>query len=120
MTPLRSDYATCAYALAFNWDAIITSLQTLLLAAKDFTWVATSFYVVVFRSQVKAGTDPLVLGALDERAHAEAVRSGGLLKYWFGMPDGGRRNLATCEFRCFFLFFLGFGGGGGEGREDRG
>jgi len=52
---------------------------------------------VVFRSQVLASTDPTHLAVLDERSHAEAMNSGGLLKYWFGIPDGGHRNLATCE-----------------------
>jgi len=33
---------------------------------------------------------------LDEGSHAEATKSGGLLKYWFGMPDEDGRNLATC------------------------
>jgi len=35
----------------------------------------------------------------DKAAHAEAIKSGGLLKYWFGIPDENRRNLATCIWR---------------------
>ena len=37
------------------------------------------------------------LFVLDKNSHAEAVRSGGLLKYWYGEPDAEGANLATCK-----------------------
>lgn len=60
------------------------------------TW---KYYVIVFRSQIKPGTERPYLGLLDEGAHVEAVEAGGLLKYWFGVPDAEGRNLATCLWR---------------------
>ena len=36
---------------------------------------------------------------VNRRSHAEATQSGGLLKYWFGVPDTEGRNLATCVWR---------------------
>ena len=64
---------------------------------EDHQWPHQSFYIVVFRSRIPPTTSRLQLGELDERAHAEAMQSGGLLKYWFGVPDGEGRNLATCK-----------------------
>lgn len=98
MTPIRSDYATASYQKSFNWREVIYTLKDLIITT-GLQWVQQSYYVVVFRSQVLASTDRTHLAALDERSHAEAMRSGGLLKYWFGIPDGDYRNLATCE--CF-------------------
>lgn len=53
--------------------------------------------IVVFRSQVPPTTSRHALRDLDQESHAEAMKSGGLLKYWFGMPDADGRNLATCK-----------------------
>lgn len=36
---------------------------------------------------------------VNRHSHAEATQSGGLLKYWFGVPDTEGRNLATCVWR---------------------
>ncbi|KAJ9113980.1 hypothetical protein QFC22_005798 [Naganishia vaughanmartiniae] len=36
------------------------------------------------------------LYAADREAHEEAVRSGGLLMYWYGEPDAQGHNVATC------------------------
>ncbi len=96
MKSIRSDYATTSYQESFNWSEIICTLKDL-ITATGLHWAQQSFYVVVFRSQVLASTDRARLAALDERSHAEAMKSGGLLKYWFGIPDGGHRNLATFE-----------------------
>ena len=61
-------------------------------------WRDSMFYVVVFRSRLAAGTDPSYLGHLDELSHAEATKTGGLLKYRFGSPNEERRNSATRGF----------------------
>ena len=98
MQPSRDDYATASYKQSFNWSAVIHRLRHLLKHETDFQWSREErFYVVVFRSRLPLSTDRVHLGALDRGSHAEATASGGLLKYWFGVPDAEGRNLATCE-----------------------
>ncbi|KAL2018300.1 hypothetical protein VTK56DRAFT_963 [Thermocarpiscus australiensis] len=77
---LREDYATAPYIETFNWAEIIATVRSLALEV-DHTWKETSFYVVVFRSQIPPTTVYAELGALDKAAHAEATASGGFLKY---------------------------------------
>jgi hypothetical protein len=89
-------YATTTYANALSWGAVIEHLRKL-CADESHTWTRQSFYVVAFYSKLKDGIDKLLLHQLDKESHAEAVKSGGLLKYWFGSPNEERRNLATCE-----------------------
>ena len=93
----RKDYATAAYHQSFNWDAVIDQLKSL-LDSSNYQWHHQHFYIVVFRSQIPPTTDRTHLIELDQQSHAEATRSGGLLKYWFGLPDENGRNLATCNF----------------------
>ncbi|KAI4700193.1 hypothetical protein J4E81_004231 [Alternaria sp. BMP 2799] len=95
LKPATPTYATASYTQALNFDSVLTALRDL-MARENFTWKETSFYVVVFRSQLKEGIDEEYLYRLDEESHREACESGGLLKYWFGKADGERRNLATC------------------------
>ncbi|RDL42265.1 Uncharacterized protein BP5553_02244 [Venustampulla echinocandica] len=95
---LRVDYATAPYTEIFNWSEVTQSIQKL-ATASDFTWKVTSFYIVVFRSRIPPTTVYADLGVLDKAAHAEATKSGGFLKYWFGSPDPEGRNLATCVWR---------------------
>ena len=98
LAPITTAYATVPCASAFNWDAVFYWLAAA-AKADSFAWKEQDFYVVIFRSQVPASTDRSHLAALDKRAHAEAMReTNGLLKYWFGIPDSGGRNLATCKF----------------------
>ncbi|KAI9814396.1 MAG: hypothetical protein M1827_003252 [Pycnora praestabilis] len=98
MKPVRKDYATAPYVQTFNWDAVVHMTKDI-ADSESYEWKAQSFYVVVFRSQVPPATDRFHLGELDEKAHEEAMESGGLLKYWFGVPDSNGRNLATCVWR---------------------
>lgn len=97
----RKDYATAPYHQSFNWDAVIDQLKSLLDTSNN-QWHHQHFYIVVFRSQIPPTTDRTHLIELDQRSHAEATRSGGLLKYWFGLPDENGRNLATCTFLHHF------------------
>ncbi|KAL4989723.1 hypothetical protein BDW68DRAFT_156059 [Aspergillus falconensis] len=98
LTPVRPDYATAPYTKSFNWASVFMTLHK--LAEKEgYSWSQQSFYVVVFRSILQAYADGDRLHLLDERSHAEAVSSGGLLKYWFGVKNGRRENLATCVWR---------------------
>ncbi|KAF7564119.1 hypothetical protein G7046_g66 [Stylonectria norvegica] len=95
---LREDYATASYLESFNWPQVIEEVKRLAeQSGKPFK--ETSFYIVAFRSQIKPSTEYAHLGRLDKAAHAEAVASGGFLKYWFGAPDPELRNLATCIWR---------------------
>ncbi|KAL2176990.1 uncharacterized protein P884DRAFT_224182 [Thermothelomyces heterothallicus CBS 202.75] len=95
---LRQDYATAPYVDTFNWGEIIEKLRTL-ARRRNHAWRKTSFFLVAFRSRIPPTTVYAELGALDKAAHAEATASGGFLKYWFGSPDAGGRNLATCIWR---------------------
>ena len=95
--PVVPEYATAPYIEAFNWDVVIDQLRRLSVLDNSYQWEDQSFYVVVFRSQIPPTTDRSHLGALDEASHAEAMQSGGLMKYWFGTPDSSGRNLATCK-----------------------
>ena len=95
LDPVRVDYATAPYHQTFNWNAVVNRLK-FLNGEAGHAWTRQHFYIVVFRSRVPPTTDRVELGELDQKSHVEATKSGGLLKYWFGMPDENGRNLATC------------------------
>ena len=95
LKPVCKDYATAPYHYAFNWKDVFEELQVLSKAAAVSHWQG-HFYIVVFRSRLRPKCDLPHLHSLDEQSHAEAMKSGGLLKYWFGKPDENGRNLATC------------------------
>ena len=94
--PIRSDYAEADYTDSFNWESVMTRLRTL-AANEDCRWQRQSFYTVTFCSKLKPDINRAMLRQFDKESHREANASGGLLKYWFGSPDGERRNLATCK-----------------------
>jgi hypothetical protein len=96
LKPLRSDYATAPYLPALDFTTVLSLVRSL-SHELDYTWKPTTFYVVIFRSQLKPDIDGDLLYKLDYESHREACESGGLLKYWFGKTDGERRNLATCK-----------------------
>lgn len=79
MKCLRDDYATAPYIESFNWAEVTEALRSLVVSA-NFEWKETSFYIVVFRSQIPPTTVYADLGVLDKAAHAEATKSGGFLK----------------------------------------
>ncbi|KAF9452371.1 hypothetical protein P691DRAFT_697331 [Macrolepiota fuliginosa MF-IS2] len=84
--PLTPDYAATPYAEAFNWDELILPQD------EEREW-----YCVVFRSKRKAGSDGGSLYEADKLAHEEAVRNGGLIMYWYGIPHPETgMNMATC------------------------
>jgi len=93
--PTRDDYATAEYTESFNFQEVIEALRSL-AKAEEYKWNATDFYVVSFRSQLTPDADPERLFELDAFSHQEAMASGGLLKYWYGVKNQNRRNLATC------------------------
>jgi hypothetical protein len=96
LSPARPDYATAAYQQAFDWDQVVALLATL-AREQRISWKKQSFYVVEFRSKLKENIDNDRLYLLDKQSHMEATASGGLLKYWYGIPDSERYNLATCK-----------------------
>lgn len=97
LKPLCADYATAPYLTSLDFPTVLSLVRSLSREA-DYAWKKHSFYVVIFRSQLKADIDNDLLYKLDYESHREACESGGLLKYWFGKTNGERRNLATCEF----------------------
>lgn len=84
--PVTRKYASTPYRDAFNWS------QLALPADEEREW-----YCVAFRSKRKDGSDGSPLYEADRLAHEEAVQNGGLLLYWYGVPDPETGlNTATC------------------------
>ncbi len=96
LEPATPQYATTKYEEALDWDSLMFTLRSL-VANEGYKWARHEFYVVEFRSKLKKEIDADLLFRLDKESHIEATASGGLLKYWYGVPDENRRNLATCE-----------------------
>ncbi|KAH9877895.1 hypothetical protein J1614_003112, partial [Plenodomus biglobosus] len=103
LRPLLPTYATAPYTSALNFSHVLRELRHLVeqereagAAGLQHGWREQSFYVVVFRSRIRAASDREWVYRLDFESHAEACESGGLLKYWFGAEDEEGRNLATC------------------------
>ncbi|WVQ99222.1 hypothetical protein IAU59_006354 [Kwoniella sp. CBS 9459] len=83
--PLGEDYASTDYDQAFNWASLTLPKS-----------VSREWYCVVFRSRRKPESANLSLYRADREAHEEAVKNGGLVMYWYGVPDHTGMNLATC------------------------
>jgi len=84
--PLTSRYANTSYKEAFNWSELS-------LPRND----EREWYCVAFRSKRRSGSDSKALYDADKNAHEEAIQAGGLLLYWYGVPDVETgMNLATC------------------------
>lgn len=100
LEPATPSYAIVSYDNALNWPTVFETLKALTIE-HDYKWRRAVFYVVEFRSKLRATIDNDLLFRLDKESHREATVSGGLLKYWYGKPDIERRNLATCK--CLLL-----------------
>ncbi|KDQ10058.1 hypothetical protein BOTBODRAFT_178432 [Botryobasidium botryosum FD-172 SS1] len=84
--PATPSYAAVPYAEGFNWSELE------LPEDEEREW-----YVVAFRSKRRDGSDGTPLYEADRLAHEEAVQNGGLIMYWYGVPDPTTGlNLATC------------------------
>ncbi|KAL0072345.1 hypothetical protein AAF712_000108 [Marasmius tenuissimus] len=84
--PIDGNYASTPYGDAFNWSNLI-------LPEDD----EREWYCVVFRSKRKPGSDGGSLYDADKKAHEEAISNGGLIMYWYGIPNSETgMNLATC------------------------
>lgn len=85
-TPITEKYASVSYAEAFNWGDLDLPEED------EHEW-----YCVAFRSVRKPGSENGLLYEADRAAHEEAVQNGGLIMYWYGIPDSETGvNLATC------------------------
>ncbi|KAG8749775.1 hypothetical protein FRC14_001107 [Serendipita sp. 396] len=84
--PFDTQYASRPYGEAFNWANLVLPIE------EEREW-----YCVAFRSRRKAGSESAPLYEQDRLAHEEAVHRGGLIMYWYGVPDPKTGlNLATC------------------------
>lgn len=104
--PVSDAYADLPYADGFNWG-------DLELPEKE----EREWYIVAFRSKRRDGSDGgrqffsfcfaflmadmlfrmAALYEADKLAHEEAVHNGGLIMYWYGIPNAETgMNLATC------------------------
>lgn len=97
------NYATDNYLDSFNIADVVALIRG--SALRNRTKPPEELYVIAFRSVLKPDVrgDPQkikVLHDFDEKSHAEANESGGLLKYWYGVADPvSGHNLATCWWR---------------------
>lgn len=81
--PVRPDYPNLPIEQGFDWPAI---------AGHDFE----RLYLVVFRSVRRPDADLDLLRWFDDLAYAEALASGGLLRYFKGDADGRGHCLSFC------------------------
>src|SRR5919112_513265 len=83
ISPRHSDYATLSIQDGFDWSS---------LSGCSFD----QLYLVVFRSVRRPDADLALLREHDDRAYAEALESGGLLRYFKGDADEQRECLSFC------------------------
>ena len=83
ISPVRSDYQNLPIEQGFDWPVI---------AGHDFD----SLYLVVFRSVRRPDADLDLLRWFDDLAYAEALRCGGLLRYFKGDADARGHCLSFC------------------------
>lgn len=81
--PIHHDYATLPIWSGFDWSS---------LALCPFD----RLYLVVFRSVRRPNADLDLLREHDDRAYEEAVKSGGLLRYFKGDANEQRECLSFC------------------------
>ena len=84
ISPMHPDYATRPIQDGFDWSSA--------LAGCPFD----RLYLVVFRSVRRPTADLDLLREHDDRAYAEALESGGLLRYFKGNANERRECLSFC------------------------
>src|SRR5215470_15235020 len=84
LVPVKAGYRTAPILEAFNWSYTLEPVE------------CGRWYLIVFRSKRRADVDAAVLGHHDDLAFAEALASGGLLRYYKGGLDRERRCLSLC------------------------
>jgi hypothetical protein len=83
ISPVHPDYQNLPIEQGFDWPVI---------AGHDFD----QLYLVVFRSVRRPDADLDMLRWFDDLAYAEALRCGGLLRYFKGDADGQGHCLSFC------------------------
>lgn len=83
ISPVRPDYPDLPIEQGFDWPAI-----------SDHAF--DHLYLVVFRSVRLPDADLDLLRWFDDLAYAEALQSGGLLRYFKGNADGRGHCLSFC------------------------
>src|SRR5215204_7224858 len=83
ISPRHSDYATLSIQDGFDWSS---------LSGCSFD----QLYLVVFRSVRRPDADLALLREHDDRAYAEALESGGLLKYFKGHANEQGECISFC------------------------
>ena len=86
ISPRHSDYATLSIQEGFDWSS---------LSGCSFD----ELYLVVFRSVRRPDADLALLREHDDRAYEEALRSGGLLRYFKGHANEQGECLSFCLWR---------------------
>lgn len=84
LVPARYGYQTAPILEAFNWSYVLEPI------------VSGRWYLIVFRSLRRPDADDGLLTEHDDMAFAEAMRSGGLLRYYKGAMDSERHCLSLC------------------------
>ena len=84
LSPIHPEHATLPIQEGFNWSSFLGEVRF------------ERLYLVVFRSVLRATADRELLREHDERAHAEALRAGGLLFYYRGVMNERRECLSFC------------------------
>src|SRR5215204_2364592 len=83
ISPKHADYATRPIQTAFDWSPL-------------YGCSFDQLYLVVFRSVRRPDADLALLREHDDRAYAEALESGGLLKYFKGHANEKGECISFC------------------------
>ena len=83
ISPKHPDYATRPIQTGFDWSPL-------------YGCSFDQLYLVVFRSVRRPDADLVLLREHDDRAYEEAVRSGGLLRYFKGHANEQGECLSFC------------------------
>ncbi len=84
LVPVKAGYQTAPILEAFNWSYTLS----------DVEW--GRWYLIVFRSLRRQDVDNDLLTEYDDIAFAEAMASGGLLRYYKGEMDKEGNCLSLC------------------------
>jgi hypothetical protein len=84
LSPIHPDHATLPIREGFNWSSCLGDARF------------DRLYLVVFRSMLRVTADLELLWEHDKRAHAEALKAGGLLCYFRGVMNERRECLSFC------------------------
>ncbi|CAH6722452.1 hypothetical protein CLIB1444_09S03884 [[Candida] jaroonii] len=115
----QGDYANNSYVDSFNIKEIIGLVnyysRSLNIELPDFDVYIVGFRSCLFPEIRQSSEKREILGQVDKASHEEANQSGGLLKYWYGIPNSEGKNLATCWWVS--SSHAKFGGRGNNHRE---